>query len=460
MASYTEAIRTQLASGPARARQLAESIRISQPTVSRALDAMRDELVRIGAGPSIQYALRDRTRGLEPQPIYRVDAAGRLCALGTLVPVRPEGFVMMQADGTTLHSDGLPWWLFDMRPQGYLGRAYAARHAASIGLPGQLNQWTDSHVLLALQAHGHDVVGNLLLGDVSRARFLSAAGPAPVPLQHRGEHYARMADEAARGEAPGSSAGGEQPKFAAYVEAASGAQHVLVKFTDNSDNPVSGRWRDLLLAEHLALQTLRAAGIPAAETALIDHGVQRFLQVSRFDRIGEYGRRGVVSLSALNAEFVGAGTSLWHAITPQLVHAGVITPQASDGAALLYAYGTLIGNTDMHAGNVAFLNEDGRPYPLAPAYDMLPMTFAPRSGGGLNNTVPAATLHAGISNALWRQALTLAEAFLLRLHLLGLQQTAQNRPPDTVGFSADFLPCIAALEQHIHATKVQIQRLA
>jgi hypothetical protein len=34
---------------------------------------------------------------------------------------------MVQADGVALHSDRLPWWLFDMRPQGYLGRACAWR---------------------------------------------------------------------------------------------------------------------------------------------------------------------------------------------------------------------------------------------------------------------------------------------------------------------------------------------
>lgn len=63
-------------------------------------------------------------------PIFCVNDEGQVQALGTLVPVRPEGFVMVQADGAALHSDGLPWWLFDMRPQGYLGRAYASAHAA------------------------------------------------------------------------------------------------------------------------------------------------------------------------------------------------------------------------------------------------------------------------------------------------------------------------------------------
>lgn len=88
---------------------------------------------------------------------------------------------MRQEDGVTLHSDGLPWWLFDMHPQGYLGRAYAARHGAELGLPERLTDWKDTHALRALIAQGHDVVGNLLLGDIARSRFLAAP-----PRSHRG----------------------------------------------------------------------------------------------------------------------------------------------------------------------------------------------------------------------------------------------------------------------------------
>ena len=154
MSAYADAIRTRLAGGPASARQLAESLGLSQPTISRALAELCDEIVRIGSARS-EYTLRDTTRGLPEIPVYRIDAEGRIQQLGALTPVRPDGFVMRQADGATLHSDGLPWWLFDMRPQGYLGRAYAARHGAELGLPDRLTDWTDTHVFRALLAHGH-----------------------------------------------------------------------------------------------------------------------------------------------------------------------------------------------------------------------------------------------------------------------------------------------------------------
>ena len=193
MSSHVDLIRIRLSGGPLSARQLTESIGISQPTLSRALSELGDEVVRIGAARSIQYALRDGTRGLPDIPIYRVDAEGRIRQLGTLIPVLPQGFVMRQENGVAVHSDGLPWWLLDMRPQGYLGRAYAARHGAELALPARLTDWTDSHALRALIVHGHDVVGNLLLGDITRDRFLAAPIPDPIAAGQKAEEYASLA---------------------------------------------------------------------------------------------------------------------------------------------------------------------------------------------------------------------------------------------------------------------------
>ena len=144
-----------------------------------------------------------------------------------------------QIDGITLHSDSLPWWLLDMRPQGFLGRAYAARYAEMLGLPARLADWSDAQALRALTAHGLDAVGNLLLGDMARTRFLDAPPPAPILDGMKGQTYARLAREAARGDNPASSAGGEQPKFTTFAHTATGPRHVLVKFTLLDANPVT-----------------------------------------------------------------------------------------------------------------------------------------------------------------------------------------------------------------------------
>jgi DNA-binding transcriptional ArsR family regulator len=435
----------RLSGGPLSARQLTENIGISQPTVSRALSELGDEVVRIGAARSIQYTLRDSTRGLPDIPIYRVDAEGRIRQLGTLLPVRPEGFVMRQADGVTRHSDSLPWWLLDMRPQGYLGRAYAAR-LGGLALPARLTDWTDSHALRALIEHGHDVVGNLLLGDIARDRFLATPLSDPIAEEQKAEEYASLALGAARGEMPGSSAGGEQPKFTAFAVTPAGARHVIVKFSEEEQGPVSERWRDLLLAEHLALETLREAGIAAAKTQIFDHGGQRFLEVERFDRAGKLGRRALISLAALDAEFVGGGSGGWPVMARRLAADGQIRPEAAHAADLLWAFGTLIGNADMHSGNLSFVSEQGRPYAIAPAYDMTPMAFAPRSGGGLPDTIAEPTIHASVANATWSRAEELARAFFARVIA-------------ATGFSHRFGPCIAALERHIETASAKIRRL-
>lgn len=447
MSAHIETLRVQLASGPLRTRQLVEKLQLSQPTLSRAIAALGSEVVRLGAGPSIHYALRDSARGTGDIPVYRVSAEGTIRELGTLIPVKPDGYVMLQSDGKTLHSEGVPWWLYDMRPQGYLGRAYAASHSQKLGLPAALNEWSDTHALRALLAHGHDAIGNLLLGNAARDSFLANTSHTPVPDAEKPEVYIRRAIEAARGESPGSSAGGEQPKFLTYVQTEAGPRHVIVKFSAAEDNAVSQRWRDLLLAEHLALRTLSNAEIHAVQTRVLNSGSQRFLEIERFDRIGEFGRRGVFSLGALDAEFIGAGNAGWTPIAQALAQQGCIEAAAAEAVALLQAIGILIGNTDMHAGNLSFVSEHGRPYRLAPAYDMLPMAFSPKNGGEIPVTLNPARIHAYISPNAWRSAEQIARAYLAVLR-------------NETRFSQSFQPCITALEVHIETAAGVIARLA
>ena len=426
-----------LASGPLTARQLVEKMKVSQPTVSRVVITLGDDIVRIGSGRSIQYALRDSNRGLGDTPVYRVAADGTLRRLGILVPVRPEGFVMRQEDGVIRHSDGLPWWLLDMRPQGFLGRAYAEYHATALGLPPRLAEWSDTHALRALVAHGEDVIGNLLLGDIARDRFINAPPPTPVDRAQ----YPALAEAAERGDLPGSSAGGEQPKFVAFTD-----RHVLIKFSSVANNPLARRWSDLLAAEHLAAQVLLNAGVPASRSRLFDIGGRRFLEVERFDRVGYFGRRALHSLLSVEAEFVGDAASPWPLLAAKLAAQRTISTEAADGASLLYAFGTLIGNSDMHNGNLSFVSEYGRPYQLAPAYDMLPMAFAPRSGGTLPDQLPSARLHPGIEPETWRQALSLADVFMGAMD--GDSRLSEN-----------WGSCRNALTRHIEEARMKISRL-
>lgn len=433
MTDRFETIRQLLRQGPTSVRQLTDIMGISQPTISRAMKALGDEVVRIGTGPSIHYVLRDAFRGFSSAPIYRITEEGQIKPLGRLIPVYPDGFVMEQTDNVCLHSDGLPWWLFDMRPQGYLGRAYASRYSSELGLPANPENWADSDVIRALLAHGHDAVGNLLIGEQARNHFVEM--PEPVAVD-RATAYPSLALAVSSGEAPGSSAGGEQPKFCTYTERG----HVIVKFTAADDNPISERWRDLLLAEHFALSVL------GVETEVFDFAGQRFLEIPRFDRIGQLGRKALFSLRALEAEFVGRAREAWPVLVNELVKQGCVHPDAAAGTARLWAFGMLIGNTDMHHGNLSFISAHGRPYHLAPAYDILPMGFAPKSGGEMVNTLRPATLLDAIDGETWREALELSERFFALAS-------------DCDRFSASFAPCLTALRAHLDEARSRISRL-
>ena len=172
----------------------------------------------------------------------------------------------------------------------------------------------------------------------------------------------------------GSSAGGEQPKFCTITA----GRAVLVKFSPPGDSPGDQRLRDLLVCEHLALQTLADAGLPAAKTQIFTGGGRVFLESERFDRTAEGGRIGMVSLMVYDAQYVGAMDN-WAATANRMAGRRLLTPQDAQTLCLLDAYGELIANTDRHYGNISLLLADDD-WTLSPTYDMLPMLYAPVGG--------------------------------------------------------------------------------
>jgi hypothetical protein len=171
----------------------------------------------------------------------------------------------------------------------------------------------------------------------------------------------------------GSSAGGEQPKFCTITA----GRPVLVKFSPAGDAPTDQRTRDLLVCEHLALQTLLDAGISAAKTQIFTGAGRVFLEAERFDRT-EFGRVGMVSLMVYDAEYVGAMDN-WAATANRMQDRQLLRTDDARTLRLLEAYGVLIANTDRHYGNISLLLQDDD-WILAPAYDMLPMLYAPVGG--------------------------------------------------------------------------------
>lgn len=360
------------------AGELQRLLGVSSATFSRLMAAHAEDVLAVGRGRATRYAARRRIEGLPSAlPLYEV-LDGRTVLLGTLHPVRPDGYYVESDSPVRGFYPGLPWFLDDLRPSGFLGRLVPSQHP-ELGFPRSVDAWSVDQVVVYLAGHGADLVGNLVLGEGALQRALQATPAHPVARGERSERYGALAADAMAAGIPGSSAAGEQPKFLATR--IDGDRHVpvLVKFSPPVRDEASRRVADLLVCEHLALARIADAGLPAARTALVRSADRTFLEVERFDREGRQARRGLVSLRALDAEFVGDPTS-WTSVARALHVQRRIPAEALRRVVWLERFGDWIGNTDKHLGNLSFHFQSGALGALAPVYDMLPMGYAPRSG--------------------------------------------------------------------------------
>lgn len=375
--------------GPLGLGDMAVALNCSTKTVQRLVGSAGDAVVAAGQTRRRRVAWRRDLRGQRlAVPVYRLDADGRPQSVGMLRPVAPSGchFEPLSPAWPTADEsrdgwyDGLPYPLYDLRPQGFLGRAWARRHAPALRLPTDPRQWDDDALLLSLSTLGDDLPGDLLLGDEALRRCLDMRLQATpgLPEASLGAAYADLADRAMAGALPGSSAGGEFPKFTAARERPDMATpQCVVKFSGADESATVQRWRDLLVCEHLAAQAL---GDDAARTRLLSRGGRHFLESERFDRVGAHGRRGVLSLESVNAGLVGAPADDWTQVAGALAARGLLGPADAERVAERQIFGQLIGNTDMHGGNLGFFCTAAG-FTLAPSYDQLPMRYAPLAGG-------------------------------------------------------------------------------
>ncbi|MDB6071050.1 MAG: uncharacterized protein JWL81_2221, partial [Verrucomicrobiales bacterium] len=260
-----------------------------------------------------------------------------------------------------------------------------------------------------------DLTGNLVEGDECLRRALHRGiFPEPDGLiaeQNRADRYPQIAQTVASS-LPGSSAGGEQPKFLTSIMDSAGERHpVLVKFSPAMNQATGQRWADLLLCEYHAHLTLADAGWTSPGARILDAEGRRFLEVPRFDRTPQAGRRGLVSLDAIHPESIGYDNGGWPKAAAEMVQEGLLESTGLETIRRLHAFGELIGNADMHAGNLSFWLDDNLPLRVAPAYDMLPMLWAPGPQGEImaRRFSPAPPLPASITA--WREAASLASSF-------------------------------------------------
>ena len=366
-----QALRTR--GGVATSLQLQTLLGLSQPTVSRALAPLlaSGEVRSLGAARSRRYLLPRVVDGVGSDvPIMRVDERGVVTPFGRMFPLPGGKFWVDEADGVSQLHDGLPWFLNDMRPQGFMGRTFAAAHP-ELQLAADPRRWNDDDALKAMVMFGDDLPGNLVVGEQAFERYNGLAQRAS--RVDSWQAFPALADAAMQGGLPGSSAGGEQPKFCTVHS----GRHVLVKFSPASDSAVSQRMRDLLVCEHLALQTLAQAGRPAATTQIFLAAGRVFLESERFDRTPQ-GRIAMVSLEVYDSEYIGKADN-WAATANRMAECRLLTPFDAAQLRFLEAFGLLIANTDRHYGNISLLLKDDDWY-LSPTYDMLPMLYAPING--------------------------------------------------------------------------------
>lgn len=125
--SLTERLLEQLAKGPAGAAELVRALGVSQPTLSRAISALQREgrIVRMGVTRGVRYGLARAVDDVGPQwPLFRVDEGGRLIELGPLHALERDFYYAPRGMGRLRGiTEGMPYFLQDARPGGFLGRS-------------------------------------------------------------------------------------------------------------------------------------------------------------------------------------------------------------------------------------------------------------------------------------------------------------------------------------------------
>ncbi len=394
---------------------------VSRATLTRAIKTLGDAVIVGGETRRTRYALRRPLRGnVAAIPLYRIDERGQGHEIGHLSLAYPGGSHLSfqgafpwplnksMSDGWF---DGLPYVLVDMRPQGFLGRNFAHTHALALGVSSNPDDWSDGDIAYVLSTTGYDQPGDLILGEAAYRRFLESRQVGEERFLAESavaERYLQLADVAMRQGEAGSSAGGEFPKFTVSRHLSERKVDVIVKFSGADESPAVRRWSDLLICEHHASVVIPLKlQIPSADTAIHQYGGRTFLEVVRFDRHGDFGRSPVCTLSSLNAALLGTAGGHWPKAVRMLQDAGWLSESDTAKVGLTWWFGKLIGNTDMHDGNLAF-----RPgLTLAPAYDMLPMTYAPMRGGELPNRDFSPDLPLPSEILVWRQAAEAAAHF-------------------------------------------------
>ena len=174
-------IREHLKHRPATSKELQSATGLSQVAVSRQLRRMGDAIIKLKLGRSPLYAMtRNAFGGDDKLPLFMVDAHGNSTAVARIRPLAHGGFFVEQEIGLPsvllghrkngLYDD-LPYFLDDLRPQGFLGRHIAEEMASqSEDFPSDPRRWNTNHVGRYLTSNGDDLPGSFKFGQQAHLR--------------------------------------------------------------------------------------------------------------------------------------------------------------------------------------------------------------------------------------------------------------------------------------------------
>jgi DNA-binding Lrp family transcriptional regulator len=378
--------------GASSSNDIQTALKMSQSSVSRSLIELEDEIFSIGTGKNVRYAVGKPIGSLPAQqPIYIVRENGQIEQLGTLSflaksQIYLESNTVCALFESTLENP-LPWILSGLKTQGFLGRL-VAQQMSLYGYGSNPDLWGAEEILFAATKI-QDSPGALLIGHIDSIKSnlairISSDNPGPT-LDFLSEDIAKTLPS-------GSSAGGEQPKFLAFDDK---EDAFVVKFSAPLGTPFGDRWSDLLIAESLCSEALTAFGFDCAESKIVKTKSRTYLLSKRFDRLGEFGRKHVVSIGSVHAAFIKGSYINWAATCFDLEQKKRLPKGHADNARDILHFGHLVGNTDMHSGNAGFFVEGDHlkelllgQFKLAPVYDMLPMRWKPNPMLGIYDYEP------------------------------------------------------------------------
>jgi len=144
MDSLHNQLKSALQGGAKKTADLLHKLNISQSKFSRLMASAGDSVISIGKARSTRYACTRDLRGLGAKfPIFRVTPQGAVQTYGELSVLVAGQFAIEldQYKGRQLF-DGLPYFLQDMRPQGFIARSFTNKNR-DLRLPERIADWSD-----------------------------------------------------------------------------------------------------------------------------------------------------------------------------------------------------------------------------------------------------------------------------------------------------------------------------